>query len=263
MRMAFRGTATATALALVWAAAVGCSSRGHGAHSAADAAWRPHGAGRPAPAAPAAPAASAKITQAAFNEDCRRRAHRPFRERAPALHRLRAAAGPAGRGPARRLGGRRFRRPGGRRGSVESIRFEELDEMGKRVTRLSIAHRPDATPDVRSVGQGLAIAFNGPTSAAMAEPTPGREPVATAEIGAPSPSPEDRAVARLRRPPRLPPPSRARPPAARGEVAHSSRGPSARPGTGTSRSRCWATAGSRRRTSCCRTRPASSSTCRA
>src|SRR5437870_4874132 len=67
MRMAFRGTATATALALVWAAAVGCSSRGHAAHHAADVA-KGSSPSTPAPVT-AASAASTKITQAAFNED--------------------------------------------------------------------------------------------------------------------------------------------------------------------------------------------------
>ena len=67
MRMAFRGTATATALALAWAAAVGCSSRGQSAHHASDVAAST--ASTPPPAASTAPGASARITQAAFNED--------------------------------------------------------------------------------------------------------------------------------------------------------------------------------------------------
>ena len=43
-------------------------------------------------------------------------------------------------------------------GVVESIKVEELDELGKRITRLSIAHKAEAKVDVRSVGQGLAVA---------------------------------------------------------------------------------------------------------
>src|SRR4030095_9879749 len=58
--------------------------------------------------------------------------------------------------------------PGG--GVVGSIRFEEVEELGKRMTRLSIAHKPDAKVDVRSVGQGLAIAFSGVSAVAEAEP---------------------------------------------------------------------------------------------
>ncbi len=68
MRMAIRGTATATALALVWAAAVGCSSRGQKAQSAADAAPVVAPAPAPSPAAANAPA-TAKITGTAFAED--------------------------------------------------------------------------------------------------------------------------------------------------------------------------------------------------
>src|SRR5580765_7601691 len=69
MRMAIRGTATATALALVWAAAVGCSSRGQKAQSAADAAPVVTPAPASAPAAANAPAATAKITGTAYAED--------------------------------------------------------------------------------------------------------------------------------------------------------------------------------------------------
>ena len=68
--------------------------------------------------------------------------------------------------------------PGG--GLVESIKFEELDELGKRITRLSIAHNPDSKPDVRSVGQGLAIAFSGPTAVAASEAESAPEPAPAA-----------------------------------------------------------------------------------
>src|SRR5262249_44960802 len=54
---------------------------------------------------------------------------------------------------------------------VGSIRFEEVEELGKRMTRLSIEHKPEAKADVRSVGQGLAIAFSGGTPVAEAETT--------------------------------------------------------------------------------------------
>jgi len=68
MRMAFRATATATALALSWAAAVGCSSGGAKTH-AADTATTASANSEKAPAGSTSPAASVKITQAAVNED--------------------------------------------------------------------------------------------------------------------------------------------------------------------------------------------------
>jgi len=68
MRIALRGSATAAALALAWVAGVGCSSTGHSAKNAAEKAAPAHASSSPAPASPAAPA-SARIIQAAFNED--------------------------------------------------------------------------------------------------------------------------------------------------------------------------------------------------
>ena len=201
MRMAFRATATATALALSWAAAVGCSSGGHKTQSPADAPTAVSAAAQPAPAASASPAASVKITQAALNEDVDG-ARVVLSSNSPLLYTsyeprpdllivdLRDTTMAAGfQAPAA---------PGG--GLVESIKFEELDELGKRITRLSIAHNPDSKPDVRSVGQGLAIAFSGaahlaaadaetlpeaPPSAATAEPVPAAAAVSSAPLAAP------------------------------------------------------------------------------
>ena len=168
MRMAFRGTATATALALAWAAAVACSSGGQGTHTAAAAA-----APAPAPATPSAaasntPPASAKITGTAFNEDSDG-ARVVLSATAPLLYTsyeprpnllvvdLRdASVAPDVTTP--KVGG-----------LIESVKFEELDELGKKVTRLSITHNPDAHADLRSVGQGLAIAFTAPTAVAENE----------------------------------------------------------------------------------------------
>ena len=168
MRMAFRATATATALALAWATAVGCSSRGQGAHSAADALPAASPAPAPSPAAANAPPAAAKITGTAFNEDADG-ARVVLSANAPLLYTsyeprpnllvvdLRDAS-VAANVTTPKVGG-----------LVESIKFEEIDELGKRITRLSITHNPDARPDLRSVGQGLAIAFTGPTSTAQAD----------------------------------------------------------------------------------------------
>jgi type IV pilus assembly protein PilQ len=167
MRMAFRATATATALALAWATAVGCSSRGQAAHSAADTPPVASPAPAPSPAAANAPA-TAKITGTAFNEDADG-ARVVLSANAPLLYTsyeprpnllvvdLRDAS-VASNVTTPKVGG-----------LVESMKFEEIDELGKRITRLSITHNPDAHPDLRSVGQGLAIAFTGPTSAAQVD----------------------------------------------------------------------------------------------
>ena len=216
MRMAVRGTATATALALAWAAAVGCSSAGHETHGAATAA-----ASSPAPAAPSTAApkpvpASAKITGAAFNEDTDG-ARLVLSATAPLLYTsyeprpnllvvdLRDAS-VASDVSAPKVGG-----------AVESVKFEELDELGKKVTRLSITHNPDAKVDLRSVGQGLAIAFTGPTQTAEAEPAeapaPAKvesQPLAAQATPAPAPAPAA-PVAKA---------STAPAPTVRGEAAH-------------------------------------------
>jgi type IV pilus assembly protein PilQ len=191
--MAFRATATATALALFWAAAVGCSSSGAKTRAAADTAvsTTPEAAQAQAQAqaSTTSPAASATITQAAVNEDSDG-ARVVLSASAPLLYTsyeprpdlliidLRDAAVAPG-----------FLAPQASGGLVESIKFEELDELGRRITRLSIAHQPDSKPDVRSVGQGLAIAFSGPASEmASAEEVPSG-PEATAQIAAVSSAP--------------------------------------------------------------------------
>src|SRR5262245_9658975 len=44
---------------------------------------------------------------------------------------------------------------------VQSVTFEPVAELGKNVTRVSIEHKPGGRYDVRSLGQGLAVAFEG------------------------------------------------------------------------------------------------------
>ena len=180
--MAFRATATATALALSWAAAVGCSSGGAKTHTAADPATAVSTTPDKAPAS--SPAASTTITQAAVNQDSDG-ARLVLSSNAPLLYTsyeprpdllivdLRDTAMAPG-----------FHAPQAPGGMVESIKFEELDELGRRITRLSIAHEPGAKPDVRSVGQGLAIAFNGPT--AVADETPSVAPAEVPAAAAPA-----------------------------------------------------------------------------
>jgi type IV pilus assembly protein PilQ len=48
---------------------------------------------------------------------------------------------------------------------VQSVRMETLDELGKQVTRLSLVHQPGAKYELRSVGRGLAVAFEAPREA--------------------------------------------------------------------------------------------------
>jgi len=184
MRMAFRATATATALALSWAAAVGCSSGGAKTH-AADTATTASANSEKAPAGSTSPAASVKITQAAVNEDSDG-ARLVLTSNAPLLYTsyeprpdllivdLRDASVASG-----------FQTPAVSGGLVESIKFEELDELGRRITRLSIAHQPDSKPVVRSVGQGLAIAFSGPATASAEEaPAPAAAPAEVPAVAA-------------------------------------------------------------------------------
>ena len=218
MRMAFRATATATALALSWAAAVGCSSGGAKTHAAADTATAAPANSEKAPAGTTSPAASVKITQAAVNEDSDG-ARLVLSSNAPLLYTsyeprpdllivdLRDASVASG-----------FQTPAVSGGLVESIKFEELDELGRRITRLSIAHQPDSKPVVRSVGQGLAIAFSGPATASAEE--------APAPVAAPAEVPAVAAVTSTPLAP-APAPAPAEAPkaaptslAARGESAH-------------------------------------------
>src|SRR4029077_14425531 len=121
----------------------GCSSTGHSAKNAAEKAAPAHASSSPAPASPAAPA-SARITQAAFNEDSDG-ARVVLSASAPLLYTsyeprpdllivdLRDAAMAEG-----------FVTPSASGVAVDSIRFEEVEELGKRMTRLSIAHKPEA-----------------------------------------------------------------------------------------------------------------------
>jgi len=193
MRIVSRGSATVAALALAMTsvAGVGCSSRGHGAKNAADVAASTPESSSPSKVAAATPA-STRITQGAFNEDADG-ARFVLSANAPLLYTsyeprpdllvvdLRdASVAPSFVSP--KTGG----------DLVESIKFEELDELGKRITRLSIAHKASAKADVRSVGQGLAIAFEGApsTASASSEPPASNEPptedVAVAAAPAPS-----------------------------------------------------------------------------
>jgi type IV pilus assembly protein PilQ len=221
MRIVSRGSATAAALALAVTsvAGVACSSRGHGAKSAADVATSTPASSSPA-ATPASAPASAKITQAAFNEDSDG-ARFVVSANAPLLYTsyeprpdllivdLRDTAV-----------AQSFVAPKTDGGLVESIKFEELDELGKRITRVSIAHKASAKADVRSVGQGLAIAFEGASAVAASD---GAEPPAETASAAPAPAVASAPLAAETQVAAASPApsSEAAPAPARGEIAHS------------------------------------------
>jgi type IV pilus assembly protein PilQ len=70
---------------------------------------------------------------------------------------------------------------------VQSVRVETLDELGKRITRLTVEHRPGLRYQLQSVGRGLAVAFETPREAAAeTPPAPAPPPVATEPIPAPA-----------------------------------------------------------------------------
>src|SRR5215831_18634535 len=99
---------------------------------------------------------------------------------------------------------------------VSSVRVEPIAEMGKQLTRVTIAHREGLRYDVRSVGQGLAIALDSGSPIMVAEETaasPEPAPVAPAPSPSPAPAPATR-TANL-----TPPPVVIKSPA-RGEIAH-------------------------------------------
>jgi type IV pilus assembly protein PilQ len=74
---------------------------------------------------------------------------------------------------------------------VSSVKVESLTEMGKQVTRLSVVHREGIHFDIRSVGQGLALSFEGPEQLAAASaqsPAPPAAEKAPAAVPAPAPA---------------------------------------------------------------------------
>lgn len=153
--MAFRGNAMAIA-AVVLAAATGCSAHRRDAERAAE---------TPAPPAtahsdsPKADAAAGRITEAAFNEDSDG-ARVVLSSDAPLLYTsyeprpdllvfdfpgVILAEG--------------FAAPAVSGALVQSVQVEPITELGKTVTRMTIAHAEGAKYEIGSVRKGLAIAF--------------------------------------------------------------------------------------------------------
>ncbi|HEU5248466.1 MAG TPA: type IV pilus secretin PilQ [Thermoanaerobaculia bacterium] len=185
MRRTLRAAATAIATIAVLAGASGCSAvRKTNSASAGPTNSSP----AVAPSSPAAePAASGQVTQAAFNEDADG-ARVVISADAPLLYTsyeprpdllvvempgVRTADG--------------FTEPQAAGSLVQSVRVETLDELGKQVTRLSVEHRPGLKYELRSVGRGLAVAFETPREAsAETAPVPAPPPVVTEPIAPPA-----------------------------------------------------------------------------
>ena len=173
MRMVVRGTAMAIA-AVAWVAAAGCAARRGSADHAADTS---------APTAAASsgsattPAATARITDAAFNEDADGArvvlsADAPLLytsyEPRPDLLVFDFPGVEIGQG---------FTPPTPTGELVRSVQVEPITEMGKKLTRVTIARKEGAPYQIGSIGrEGLAIAFG----AASAPVPPAEEPVAAA-----------------------------------------------------------------------------------
>lgn len=181
MRMAVRGTAMAIA-AVAWVAAAGCAARRGSADHAAD---------NSAPAAAASgsattPAAIARITDAAFNEDADGArvvlsADAPLLytsyEPRPDLLVFDFPGVEIGQG---------FTPPTPTGDLVRSVQVEPITEMGKKLTRVTIARKEGAPYQIGSIGrEGLAIAFgaaSAPAPPAQEEPVAAAAPVQSQEI---------------------------------------------------------------------------------
>ncbi|HEX9304097.1 MAG TPA: type IV pilus secretin PilQ [Thermoanaerobaculia bacterium] len=181
MRRTFERAATAIAMAAVLAGAFGCSAVKKSNHVSA-ATSSPVVVASP----PAVTTSPGQVTQAAFNEDGDG-ARIVLSADTPLLYTsyeprpdllivempgVRVADG--------------FAAPKASGSVVQSVRVETLDELGKRVTRLTVEHRPGLHYQLQSVGRGLAVAFETPRDAAVEPaPAPAPPPVATEPIPAP------------------------------------------------------------------------------
>jgi type IV pilus assembly protein PilQ len=183
MRRTLRAAATAMAMTAVLAGTSGCSAVKKGNRVSARPTHPSPAAATSAPAS-AEPASSGQVTQAAFNEDADG-ARVVISANAPLLYTayeprpdllivempgVRTAQG--------------FAAPTASGTLVQSVRVETLDELGKQVTRLSVEHRPGLKYELRSVGRGLAVAFETPREAS-AETAPVIAPPVEAEPIAP------------------------------------------------------------------------------
>jgi type IV pilus assembly protein PilQ len=209
MTRTLRAAATAIAMAAVLVGTSGCSAVKKGNRVAAGSvASSPPQAAPP----PAGTPGRSQVTQAAFNEDADG-ARIVVTSDAPLLYTsyeprpdllvvempgVRLADG--------------FTAPTAGGSLVQSVRAEELDELGKRITRLSVEHQPGLRYELRSVGRGLAVAFEAP-----------REPSATTETAGAAPAVAERDVtaeAAVAAPPKVTAEAIPAPELSRSELAH-------------------------------------------
>ena len=177
MRRTLRSTATGT-LALLLAAGLGCATRGKGTTTQA-----PDLAAANTPVSSEAKApvpASKHLTQAAFSEDADG-ARLVISASSPMLY---TAYDPRPNLLVVDLPNfapdKTFSTPAVSGGLVQSIRIEPMTELGKSLTRVTIAYREGVKYDIRSAGEGLAVAFEVPGATASADAA------AVAEGGAPA-----------------------------------------------------------------------------
>ena len=179
MTRTLRAAATAIGMAAVLAGMFGCSAVKKGNRVAV-------GSVAPSPppptTAPAATPGRGQVTQAAFNEDADG-ARIVVTSDAPLLY---TSYEPRPNLLIVEMPGVRladgFTPPTVAGSLVQSVRAEELDELGKRITRLSVEHQPGLKYELRSVGRGLAVAFESPRDAAAATAA-----ATTAEAAVPAP----------------------------------------------------------------------------
>ena len=175
------------ALMLMAAAGLGCASRGatpsSGAASAGPAAGSSTGV---------ASSKGARVQEAAFTEDSDG-ARLVLSANAPLLY---TAYEPRPDLLVVDLPGigldEKFTAPAASGSLVSSVKIEPIVEMGKPLTRLTIAHKEGFRYDIRGLGQGLALSFESPeqaASAAAVSSAPAAAPVAVDSI-APSASAE-------------------------------------------------------------------------
>ncbi len=188
MRMALKRSATAVRpsscalaarlfVALMLTAVIGCSVRGRATTQAP--------AEKAAHAAPVSSAPAARVQEAAFTEDSDG-ARLVLSANAPILY---TAYEPRPDLLVLDLPGmgidEKFTAPAASGTLVQSVRVEPITEMGKQMTRLTIAHREGTRYDVRSLGQGLALSFESPEQVAAssaAAPSPAEPAVTTASL---------------------------------------------------------------------------------
>ncbi|HEX5135023.1 MAG TPA: AMIN domain-containing protein, partial [Thermoanaerobaculia bacterium] len=186
MRRTLRAAAAAIAMAAVLAGASGCSAVKK-SNRVSTGPTNSSPAAAPSSAAAGEPSPSGQVTGAAFNEDGDG-ARLVVSADAPLLYTsyeprpdllvvdlpgVRTAEG--------------FTAPQAAGALVKSVRVETLDEPGKQVTRLSVEHRPGLKYELRSVGRGLAVAFEAPREAsAETSPVPAPPTVVTEPIAPPA-----------------------------------------------------------------------------